>query len=149
MLFQSKLTNGMAEAERPYTAFTDSVLPIVEAGRADLVEMSHSVHRHLDDNIWLEPAPGHTPGHVTLHVRGGDAEAVLCGDVIHHPIQFPEPQLSNNGDADPAQALESRNRMLQVCVDTHAVLLTGHFPSPTSGYVTRDGDRFRFTYKDD
>ena len=143
----STLTEGPPGARVPYPAFADSVLPIIEAGQADWVDMEHAIHRHLDDRIWLEPAPGHTPGHVTVHVRGASGSAVLCGDVIHHPIQFHEPQLSNNGDFDPAQALASRNRMLEGCVATHAVLLTGHFPAPTSGYVTASGDRFRFRYK--
>ena len=145
----SKLTEGPANAPGPYPAFADSVLPVVEAGRAELVEMDKSVHRHLDDSIWLEPAPGHTPGHITVHAKGRGGSAVLCGDVIHHPIQFHEPQLSNNGDVDAAQALASRNRMLQDCADNHSVLLTGHFPAPTSGYVTAEGERFRFRYKDD
>jgi glyoxylase-like metal-dependent hydrolase (beta-lactamase superfamily II) len=73
----------------------------------------------------------------------------MCGDVIHHPIQFHEPQLSNNGDVDPALALASRNRMLQLCVDDKSILLTGHFPAPTAGFVTGGGDRFRFRYEDD
>ena len=145
----STLTEGPPDATTPYPAFADSVLPVVEAGRADLVEMDRTIHRYLDDNIWLEPAPGHTPGHVTVHVKGRDGNAVLCGDVIHHPIQFHEPQLSNNGDLDPVQALDSRNRMLQQCVTTHAVLFTGHFPAPTSGYVTAKGDQFRFQFKSD
>ena len=34
--------------------------------------------------------------------------------------------------------------MLEGCVATHAVLLTGHLPAPTSGYVTARGDRFPF-----
>ena len=132
-----------------YAAFADSVLPVIEAGRAELVEMDKTIHRHLDDSLWLEPAPGHTPGHVTVHAKGRNGSAVLCGDVIHHPIQFHEPQLSNNGDLDPVQAIASRNRMLQQCVASHAVLLTGHFPAPTSGYVTEDGDGFRFRFKSD
>ena len=143
----STLTEGPPGAPRRYPAFVDSIEPVVEAGRVEWVEMDQSIHHHLDDSIWLEPAPGHTPGHVTVHAKGGNASAVLCGDVIHHPIQFDEPQLSNTGDLDPAQALASRNRMLQRCIDTHAVLLTGHFPAPTAGYVTAAGDRFRFRYK--
>jgi len=145
----SALTEGPPDAPTPYPAFADSVLPVLEAGRAELVEMDKTIHRHLDDSLWLEPAPGHTPGHVTVHAKGRNGSAVLCGDVIHHPIQFHEPQLSNNGDLDPVQALASRNRMLQQCVASHAVLLTGHFPAPTSGYVTEDGDGFRFRFKSD
>src|SRR5262249_18254283 len=41
----------------------DSVRPVVEAGRADLVEADH----RISDELVLEPTPGHTPGHVSLH----------------------------------------------------------------------------------
>ena len=145
----SKLTEGPPGSPQPYPAFADSILPVIEAGRVEWVEMHQSIHHHLDDSIWLEPAAGHTPGHVTVHVKGRGASAVLSGDVIHHPIQFHEPQLSNNGDLDPAQALASRTRLLQDCAGTRAVLLTGHFPAPTAGFVTAIGDRFEFRYKGD
>ena len=42
------------------TPYEDSVLPIIEAGRAELVANDYA----LDDEISLEPTPGHTPGHV-------------------------------------------------------------------------------------
>lgn len=145
----STLMEGPPGAEKPYPAFADSVRPIFDAGRIELVDMDRSIHRHADNRIRIEPAPGHTPGHVTVHAEGRNGSAVLCGDVIHHPIQFHEPQLSNNGDLDPAQALASRNRMLAGCVANRSLLLTGHFPSPTAGYVHAEGDRFRFRYKAD
>ncbi len=43
----------------------DSVRPIVEAGRADLVEGNH----RISEELTLEPTPGHTPGHVSLSIR--------------------------------------------------------------------------------
>ena len=46
-------------AEEPVPWIADSVLPIVEAGRAQLVRSDHA----LDDNIHLEPTPGHTIDH--------------------------------------------------------------------------------------
>jgi glyoxylase-like metal-dependent hydrolase (beta-lactamase superfamily II) len=44
--------------------YEDNMLPIVEAGRAVLVNMDHA----LDDEVWLEPTPGHTAGHVAIRV---------------------------------------------------------------------------------
>src|SRR5213075_3208540 len=35
----------------------DSVRPVIEAGLADLVEPGHRVN----EEVWLEPTPGHTP----------------------------------------------------------------------------------------
>jgi glyoxylase-like metal-dependent hydrolase (beta-lactamase superfamily II) len=56
----AQAASGDAE-ERTYE---DNVLPIVEAGRAVLVEMDHA----LDDEVWLDPTPGHTAGHVAIRV---------------------------------------------------------------------------------
>ena len=51
----------------------DRVLPVVEAGQAVLVEFDHQI----EDGIWLEGAPGHTPGNVMLRLRSGGDDAVL------------------------------------------------------------------------
>src|SRR5215831_5435867 len=48
-----------------------------------LVRMDHEV----ETGLHLEPAVGHTPGNVVLHVQDGGKHAVLLGDVMHHPVQ--------------------------------------------------------------
>ena len=35
--------------------------------------------------------PGHTPGHVCVQVDGGGRQAVMSGDLMHHPVQCAEP----------------------------------------------------------
>ena len=67
----------------------DSVQPVLDAGLATLVEMDH----RISDELWLEPTPGHTPGHVSVRLRSGDGEAVITGDLMHHPVQMAEPAL--------------------------------------------------------
>ncbi|HCP00304.1 MAG TPA: MBL fold metallo-hydrolase, partial [Rhodospirillaceae bacterium] len=47
-------------SERIGLTFIDSVLPVMEAGQAVLVDHDHQI----EDGIWLEPTPGHSPGHV-------------------------------------------------------------------------------------
>ena len=58
--------------------FTESVLPIMQAKQAVLVDMDHQV----DDNVWLEPTPGHTPGHVAIHLMSAGKNAVMTGDLM-------------------------------------------------------------------
>src|SRR4030095_17140548 len=62
----------------------DSVRPIFDAGLVDLVACDQAV----DAAVCLEPTPGHTPGHVSVHVRSRGEEAVITGDLVHHPAQF-------------------------------------------------------------
>ncbi len=130
-----------AKAANPVMA--DSVLPIVEAGRADLVRTDMA----LDDHVRLLPTPGHTPDHFAVELGRGAAApaAVLTGDLIHSPLQARYPTMSMRADFDQAQAAQTRRRFLECHCDTGTLVCTAHFPSPSVGHVGRWGDDgFRF-----
>lgn len=57
-----------------------------------LHELVESDHR-LTDEIWLEPTPGHSPGHVSVRISSKGKEAMITGDLMHHPIQCALPHL--------------------------------------------------------
>ncbi|MEM8769881.1 MAG: MBL fold metallo-hydrolase, partial [Pseudomonadota bacterium] len=82
----------------------DSVQPIFDAGLADLVAGDHTV----TDEVRLEPTPGHTPGHVSIHIRSRGEEAVITGDMIHHPCQIAHADWSSTADWDPAMSADTR-----------------------------------------
>ena len=122
--------------------YEDSVLPIVEAGQAIIVEDTHQI----DDGMWLEPAPGHTPGHVMLNLKSGEETALMSGDVIHHPLQLIRPEWSSRDCEDPHLSAVSRTKMLERVADTNTLLCPAHFGSPTMGHVishATDGFRYR------
>jgi glyoxylase-like metal-dependent hydrolase (beta-lactamase superfamily II) len=127
-------------------SFADSVLPIVESGQATLVQGSHAVELDPDSEVRLEPAAGHTPGNVTIALRGGGREALLSGDVIHHPIQLALPWLDVAADHDGLLAAKTRHALLERCADTDILVLTGHFPDPTAGRVRRAGGAYTFAF---
>lgn len=127
-------------------AFQDSVLPVVEAGQADIVEMSHRVTGELGHGVWMEPATGHTPGHITIHVEGGGRESIMTGDIIHHPLLILESSLQTRFDMDKATGDATRQRVLERLADTNDVLLTGHFCAPTAGRITSCPGGFKFHY---
>ncbi len=77
-----------------------TVGPILDASRAALVDMHHV----LTPEVRLEPTPGHTPGHVSVRISSRGEEAVITGDLMHHPLQCAEPDLANNFDVDAAAA---------------------------------------------
>jgi len=118
----------------------DSVLPIVNANRADLVANDYG----LGDHIRMTPTPGHTPDHVAVLLGKGRNEAVLTGDLIHSPLQMRYPDISMRADYDRKQAAVTRRAFLECHCDTGTLVCTGHFPSPSSGKVTRRGDSFDF-----
>ncbi|MBH67821.1 MAG: MBL fold metallo-hydrolase [Rhodospirillaceae bacterium] len=116
--------------------YEDSVLPVVEAGQALIVEDSHQI----DNGMWLEPAPGHTPGHVMLNLKSGNETALMSGDVIHHPLQLIKPEWSSRACEDPKLSAISRANMLERIADTDTLLCPAHFGSPTMGHVIGHAD---------
>jgi glyoxylase-like metal-dependent hydrolase (beta-lactamase superfamily II) len=116
-------------------AYVDSVLPVLEAGQAQLVDGIHAI----DESLRIEPAPGHTPGHILLKVLG-EQGGVFCGDVIHHPLQIYAPHWNTQFCQDPQQARVTRRAVLQYCADSESLLLPTHFGAPHVARVSaRDG----------
>lgn len=136
-----------AETGLPRTGnyVADSVLPIVEANRADLVETDHAI----EDGVWLDPLPGHSPGSLGVHLRSGGAEAILCGDMMHHAIQCRFPDWSTNFCTDQAMARRTRRTFLERHADTDMLVFPAHFPGPTGGRIESRADGFAFRFVDE
>jgi len=124
-------------------SFGDSVLPVMEAGQAVLVEGDHAV----DDGLVLAPAPGHTPGHVTLKLASRDREGLFTGDIMHHPLQVYYPDWNSRFCTDPVQARQTRRQVLEFCADRRALMLPAHFGLPHAGRVSRQGNAFAFAFE--
>jgi glyoxylase-like metal-dependent hydrolase (beta-lactamase superfamily II) len=119
--------------------YQDSVLPIVAAGRADLVDDDYA----LGDHVRISPTPGHTPGHVAFCLGAKADEVVMSGDLIHVPLQTRYPELSFVNDHDPVKAAHTRRAFLERYCDTRTVCCTAHFPAPSIGRIVRWSDGFR------
>jgi glyoxylase-like metal-dependent hydrolase (beta-lactamase superfamily II) len=117
--------------------FNDSVKPIVDAGRAELIASD----ARLTEEITMIPTPGHSPGHMSLHIASDGAEGLLTGDVAHHPCQMAHLEWSSTADSDPRQAAETRRQLFSRFADRPALLIGGHFDA---GQLKRDGEAFRF-----
>jgi glyoxylase-like metal-dependent hydrolase (beta-lactamase superfamily II) len=116
----------------------DSVVPVVEAGRARLVEADHVV----DPWLSLEPTPGHTPGHVCVRLTTSAGQAVFSGDLMHRVVQVAEPQWSSRFCYDGKRAAETRREFVERHADTGTVILAAHFPRP--GPIVRADGSHRF-----
>jgi glyoxylase-like metal-dependent hydrolase (beta-lactamase superfamily II) len=126
------------------THFDDSVLPIVLAGRADLVTNDYA----LDNEIWLAPTPGHTPDHVSINFASNGHTAVMCGDLMHSPVQLAEPDWVPWPDFDADLAAKTRRAFCERYCDTSTLVCTAHFPLPSAGRIVRTGNAFGFEYED-
>lgn len=125
-------------AKAEVAPFADSVLPVVEADKAEIVSTDFAIGDHLR----ILPTPGHTPGHVALAFGKGKDHAVCSGDLIHSPLQALYPELSPKFDVDPAQAAVTRRSFLERYCDTDTLCCTAHFPSPSAGRIRRKGNGF-------
>ncbi|MBZ5501283.1 MAG: MBL fold metallo-hydrolase [Acidobacteriia bacterium] len=134
--------NRLPEKSIQVQHLTDSILPIIDAGLAVFVEPSHRV----SDEVWLEPTPGHTPGHVSVHVASQGHHAIISGDIFHNPIQFAEPDLPSAFCIDAKKACHTRREFLARYQDKKALIVGSHFCDPTVGWIVRDGKNWRFDY---
>jgi glyoxylase-like metal-dependent hydrolase (beta-lactamase superfamily II) len=119
--------------------FRESVLPVLESGKAELVDGEHEV----TEGIWLEPTPGHTPGHVSVRIGTGDALAVITGDLMHHPIQILEPERATRFDWDQTQGRHTRRSFLERYAERDVRIVGTHFAAPTYGRVVGHQRAFR------
>lgn len=122
-------------------AFQDSVLPIVDAGLAELVEPGGAVADAA--GLWIDDASGHSPGSVLLRAGKTGRELIFAGDVMHHPLQIARPSLNTPFDHDPARAIAVRRALLEACADTDRIVLPAHFEGCSAGSIHRDGDDYR------
>lgn len=133
-----KLDADPKEGPAELGTFRECVLPIVEAGRADLVTGPH----RLNDYFEIMPAPGHSAGHVVFWLENQGERAVFIGDVWHHLLQvyYPHWNFPKNSDADQARA--SRRMVLEHCAATGALVLPAHVGAPFAGHIDATADGF-------
>ena len=122
--------------------YEDCILPVIAAGQVDFVSGEHEI----DPWVRLEPSRGHTPGHVSVRIRDGDREAVMTGDMMHHPLQCAEPALSSCFCVDPEHSRRTRRAFLERHADGPVLVLPAHFPAPTGGHIRSVRDGFRFAF---
>ncbi|MCW2349958.1 MULTISPECIES: MBL fold metallo-hydrolase [unclassified Sphingobium] len=129
-------------------AYEDSVLPVVEAGLADIVDTDdpRAAFKEIGDGVWLEPAYGHSPGSCLVHAQGGGAAATFWGDVIHHPVQLLRPDLPLMFDDDGDAAAQVRQSLLARLADTDTLCCPAHFRGNSVGHVRSDGDAYRYDF---
>jgi len=120
----------------PRQILADSVRPVLDAGLARLVDVDHVV----TDEVRLESTPGHTPGHVAVRIASRGEEAVITGDLMHHPVQCCEPDLCSRFDWRPDMARRTRRDFLAGNAARGALVLGTHFAPPTGGWLVADGE---------
>jgi glyoxylase-like metal-dependent hydrolase (beta-lactamase superfamily II) len=135
--------NPAAEADpQRNNAYRDSVLPVIETGQAVLLDGAHAI----DDTMLVEPASGHTVGHVVLKLVDQGERALFSGDAIHHPLQVYVPSWNSCFCEIPDEARATRHRLLGDCAEHGALLFPIHFGAPHVAAIAHEGDAFELRF---
>jgi glyoxylase-like metal-dependent hydrolase (beta-lactamase superfamily II) len=125
-------------------AFEDSILPLMRAERVKLVADGFQ----LEDGVWLETYPGHTPGNVVINLASQTARGVFSSDLFHTPLQIVCPAWSSKACYDPEQAHVSRRRFIEQHADTNHLVMPAHFLAPSAGHIVSHGNGAAFKFLD-
>ncbi|HCM5774641.1 TPA: MBL fold metallo-hydrolase [Klebsiella variicola subsp. variicola] len=135
-LCSAKELTRVKNSERYRALWLDSLLPVIEAGQLETVDVA--ARPRVGGRIAFVPTPGHSPDHAALILAAGDDYACFSGDLLHSPLQFAHPQWNSAFCGDPRQAEASRREMMAWGASHHAQWFTGHFAGPSCGWLEED-----------
>jgi glyoxylase-like metal-dependent hydrolase (beta-lactamase superfamily II) len=103
--------------------------------------------RHGDEivsGVRVIDTPGHTPGHMSVEVAGGDG-LLIAGDALTHVvISFQHPSWRVPVDHEPDRGTSTRLRLLDLLATEKRRLVGAHLPFPGTGFVERKDGAYRF-----
>lgn len=101
--------------------------------------------QRIGANIEAIAAPGHEVGHTCFRITSDGETVLVWGDIVHVPsIQFEQPEITWEFDADQEQARACRLRIMALAADNTYCIAGAHLDSPGVGRITRSGTSFRF-----
>ncbi|MBK8131688.1 MAG: hypothetical protein IPK48_02625 [Gammaproteobacteria bacterium] len=77
-------------------------------------------------------------------IQSKGAEAVITGDMFHHPCQMAHPEWIDMGDISSDVAEQTRLAFMQRFGNRPSLVLGTHFATPTAGHIVSDGKGWRF-----
>ena len=91
------------------------------------------------------PLAGHTPGHTGWMISSGGESLLIWGDVVHMPgIQFACPGAGMGFDVDGAQAIATRQRVMDMAATDRLWVAGMHLDFPAFGHLARAGAGYAF-----
>ncbi|MFC4950073.1 MBL fold metallo-hydrolase [Pseudonocardia sp. GCM10023141] len=112
---------------------------VLDAGLVDAVPVDH----RLTPEVRLLSTPGHTTGHVAVLIESGGERALVTGDLSHHPVQWAERDWGQAADHDVAEAIRTREWIMEDYGDKDVTVIGSHYTGPVVGRLTKkDGGRF-------
>ena len=89
-------------------------------------------------------APGHTPGHTAFALQSGAGRMMVMSDTTNHPALFVRnPDWAAIFDMDGDMARQTRRKLLDMAASEKTQVAFYHAPFPATGYIAKDGAKFR------
>ena len=88
--------------------------------------------------------PGHTPGHISVEIAGGDGLVITADALTHVLISFQYPMWRVPVDHEPDRGISTRLRLLDRLATEKQRLIAAHLPFPGIGFVERKDGAYRF-----
>jgi glyoxylase-like metal-dependent hydrolase (beta-lactamase superfamily II) len=124
-------------AEEGAGHLTTDVLPLKDSPQLRLVDGEAAVTPELS----LLPTPGHTPGHSSLAVSSGGEQAIILGDVGHHPLNLIRIWIAAV-DELPRLSRRTKRLLVERMIREQILVAGGHFaPGSFGRFVMNDGQR--------
>lgn len=97
--------------------------------------------------VWL---PGHTPGHTGFRIDSGDKCLLIWGDIVHFPhIQSAHPAVSIVFDCDPAQAEDTRKKILEQAAREKLLIAGMHLGPKGFAHLLMADAGYRLAYPEE
>jgi glyoxylase-like metal-dependent hydrolase (beta-lactamase superfamily II) len=139
-------TDDANNDDRNKTSFivqSDSTLPVVEAGLADLITIDGE---EVVDGLAFHSTAGHSIDHASISLTSRGENALFNGDTMHHPIQVYRPEMNSMFDANAEKSRSARRWVLDHVADKDAIMFSTHFPETSAGRVTREAGGYSWRF---
>jgi hypothetical protein len=75
-----------------------------------------------------------------VRISSKGEEAVITGDLMHHPMQCAMPEREATFDMDKDAGRASRLRFIDKYTDSGVLVIGAHFAEPTAGHIRLHGE---------
>jgi glyoxylase-like metal-dependent hydrolase (beta-lactamase superfamily II) len=99
----------------------------------------------LAPGVTAVTAAGHTVGHTMVRVANGNDQLLIWTDIVHSTaLQFPEPERGIAFDLEPAQAIATRKKVMDMAATDRLLIAGTHIGFPGVGHVTKASSGYAF-----
>ncbi|MCV0396272.1 MAG: MBL fold metallo-hydrolase [Rhizobiaceae bacterium] len=147
----------MARAERDFWMSPEAMDALPEERQSFVVGAQNRIPRFEEQASFFEPGDevipgveaidtaGHTPGHVSFAVHGGDGPVIVVGDAVTNVVlSLERPDWPSGADQDVEKGVKTRTALLDRLAGDKARVIGFHFPHPGAGLIERKNGGYRF-----